>query len=170
MVEFLVNIMEWSGRQTSRAWGKPGGIPRFGSFCRTLPLQSKYDDTLVGCSTSPQRPERRQYRTVVCNEVRSGFACLGTVLLYSIVLLAVPLIYCHPANALPEFDCEHGMPCSSAHEAWPMLNLFNLDGTPMVSFADLLKPEDGSESIHETKVIVAAKRVRNINSRSGTTP
>ena len=140
MVEFLVNMMEWSGRQTSRAWGKPGGVRRAGPFCSPLALQFKSDHTLVGCSTSPQRLQRRLNGTVVCDEVRSGFACLGAVLLYSVVVLAVPLIDRHPSNALPEFACERGMPCSSTH-----------DGTPMACFPDLLKPEDASETIHETK-------------------
>jgi hypothetical protein len=39
----------------------------------------------------------------------------------------------------------------------------------MACFPDLLKPEDASDSTHERKVIVAAKRVRNINGGSGIT-
>jgi len=45
-------------------------------------------------------------------------------LLYSVVLLAAALVDCRPATALPAFARKYGMPCSSCHEAWPMLSPF----------------------------------------------
>lgn len=56
--------------------------------------------------------------------VGSGCARLGTALLFSVVLLAVCLIDCHPANAIPAFARKYGLPCSACHESWPMLNWF----------------------------------------------
>jgi len=57
-------------------------------------------------------------------EIRSGIARVGTALLYSVVLLAVFLIDCRPATAIPAFARKYGMPCSSCHEAWPKLSPF----------------------------------------------
>jgi hypothetical protein len=57
-------------------------------------------------------------------EVRSGFSRVGTALLFCVVLLAILLIDCRPASALPAFARKYGMPCSSCHEAWPMLSPF----------------------------------------------
>jgi len=57
-------------------------------------------------------------------DVRSSLARVGKVLLYSIVLVAILLIDSHPASALPAFARKYGMPCSSCHEAWPMLSPF----------------------------------------------
>jgi hypothetical protein len=57
-------------------------------------------------------------------EARSGFSRLGTALLFSVVLLAILLTDCRPASALPAFARKYGMPCSSCHEAWPMLSPF----------------------------------------------
>lgn len=57
-------------------------------------------------------------------EVKPGRARLGTGLLFSVVLLAVCLIDCSPANALPAFARKYGLPCSACHESWPMLNWF----------------------------------------------
>jgi len=57
-------------------------------------------------------------------EVRSGCARLGMAVLYAVVILAVLMIDCRPANALPAFARKYGMPCSSCHEAWPKLSPF----------------------------------------------
>jgi hypothetical protein len=57
-------------------------------------------------------------------EVRSDLACLGKALLYSVILLAVLMIDCHPAGAIPAFARKYGMPCSSCHEGWPKLSYF----------------------------------------------
>jgi hypothetical protein len=58
------------------------------------------------------------------NEARSGYARIGRVALYSIVVLAILLVDCRPASALPAFARKYGMPCSACHEAWPMLSPF----------------------------------------------
>ena len=58
------------------------------------------------------------------NEVASGFTRLCKALLYAVVLLAIVLIDCHPAKAIPAFARKYGMPCSSCHEAWPKLSPF----------------------------------------------
>ncbi len=57
-------------------------------------------------------------------EVRSGYARYGVVVLYSVVVLAILLVDCRPVSALPAFARKYGMPCSSCHEAWPMLSPF----------------------------------------------
>ncbi len=57
-------------------------------------------------------------------EVRSRAARAGKALLYSVVLVAVLLVTCRPASALPAFARKYGLPCSSCHEAWPMLSPF----------------------------------------------
>jgi hypothetical protein len=57
-------------------------------------------------------------------EVRYGYARYGVALLYSVVILAILLVDCRPASALPAFARKYGMPCSSCHEAWPMLSPF----------------------------------------------
>jgi hypothetical protein len=57
-------------------------------------------------------------------EIRSGFSRPVTALLFSVVVLAILLIDCRPASALPAFARKYGMPCSSCHEAWPMLSPF----------------------------------------------
>jgi hypothetical protein len=57
-------------------------------------------------------------------EVGSSFARLRNVLLFSAVLIALVLIDCRPASALPAFARKYGLPCSSCHEAWPMLSPF----------------------------------------------
>ncbi len=46
------------------------------------------------------------------------------VLAYSVVVLAVLLIDCRPASAIPAFARKYGLPCSSCHEAWPKLSPF----------------------------------------------
>jgi hypothetical protein len=56
--------------------------------------------------------------------VRSGMARTGVVFLYLAVLVAMLLIDCRPATALPAFARKYGLPCSSCHEAWPMLSPF----------------------------------------------
>jgi hypothetical protein len=57
-------------------------------------------------------------------EVRSGLSRIGTALVFSVALLAIFLVDCRPASALPAFARKYGMPCSSCHEAWPMLSPF----------------------------------------------
>lgn len=57
-------------------------------------------------------------------EVRSRAARAGKALLYSVILVAVLLVNCCPASALPAFARKYGLPCSSCHEAWPMLSPF----------------------------------------------
>jgi hypothetical protein len=57
-------------------------------------------------------------------EVRSGLSRIGTALLFSVALLAILLIDCRPANAIPAFARKYGMPCSSCHEGWPKLSYF----------------------------------------------
>ncbi len=47
-----------------------------------------------------------------------------TSLVYFVVLLAILLSTCDQASALPAFARKYGMPCSSCHEAWPMLSPF----------------------------------------------
>jgi hypothetical protein len=47
-----------------------------------------------------------------------------TTLLYVVAVLAIFLSTCSPASALPAFARKYGMPCSSCHEAWPMLSPF----------------------------------------------
>src|SRR6516164_1665355 len=39
-------------------------------------------------------------------------------------LLAIGLIDCRPAQAIPAFARKYGLPCSSCHQAWPMLSPF----------------------------------------------
>lgn len=57
-------------------------------------------------------------------EVGSDFARIGNAVLFSLVLLAILLINCRPASAIPAFARKYGMPCSSCHEAWPKLSPF----------------------------------------------
>ena len=49
---------------------------------------------------------------------------LGSVLVFSVTVLALCLLDCHPAQGLPAFARKYGMPCSACHEAWPMLSPF----------------------------------------------
>jgi hypothetical protein len=49
---------------------------------------------------------------------------LGSTLVFAVVSLAVCLIDCRPANAIPAFARKYGLPCSACHESWPMLNWF----------------------------------------------
>jgi hypothetical protein len=57
---------------------------------------------------------------------RSARVCArkGTRLVLFLLLLAVGLIDCRPAQAIPAFARKYGMPCSACHESWPMLNWF----------------------------------------------
>jgi len=48
----------------------------------------------------------------------------GARLVLFLILLAVALIDCRPAQGLPAFARKYGMPCSGCHESWPMLNWF----------------------------------------------
>jgi hypothetical protein len=56
--------------------------------------------------------------------LRSGEVRLCIRLLYAFTVLALLLLDCRPAAALPAFARKYGMPCSSCHEAWPMLSPF----------------------------------------------
>lgn len=47
-----------------------------------------------------------------------------TIVCQAVFLLAVLLVDCRPATALPAFARKYGMPCSACHEAWPMLSPF----------------------------------------------
>src|SRR5580700_774428 len=58
------------------------------------------------------------------NEVRNGFVRAAKALLYSVAIILFLLADCRPATALPAFARKYGMPCSSCHEAWPMLSPF----------------------------------------------
>jgi hypothetical protein len=58
------------------------------------------------------------------NEVRSGSVRAAKALLYSVAIVLFLLADCRPATALPAFARKYGMPCSSCHEAWPMLSPF----------------------------------------------
>jgi hypothetical protein len=58
------------------------------------------------------------------NEVRNGFVRAAKALLYSVAIVLFLLADCRPATALPAFARKYGMPCSSCHEAWPMLSPF----------------------------------------------
>jgi len=56
--------------------------------------------------------------------LKRGPARSSAGLLFSIFLLALLLLDCRPATALPAFARKYGMPCSSCHEAWPKLSPF----------------------------------------------
>jgi len=58
------------------------------------------------------------------NEVWKGSARWGAAQLFSVVLLALFVVDCRPARAIPAFARKYGMPCSSCHEAWPKLSPF----------------------------------------------
>jgi hypothetical protein len=62
-----------------------------------------------------------QFRSL---EVKGGRRRFAIGLLFSVVLLAILLVDCRQANALPAFARKYGMPCSSCHEAWPKLSPF----------------------------------------------
>ncbi|MGB7437076.1 MAG: hypothetical protein WBR26_01705 [Candidatus Acidiferrum sp.] len=62
--------------------------------------------------------------SVRSSEVRNGLACIAKALVYSAIFLAIFLVDCRPANALPAFARKYGLPCSSCHQAWPMLSPF----------------------------------------------
>jgi hypothetical protein len=56
---------------------------------------------------------------------RSGVTRSGIVwLMYGVILLAMFLVNCGPANAIPAFARKYGLPCSSCHEGWPKLSYF----------------------------------------------
>jgi hypothetical protein len=59
-----------------------------------------------------------------CKGVGWGQYRLGTSLVASVAFLLVLLFTCSSASALPAFARKYGMPCSSCHEAWPMLSPF----------------------------------------------
>jgi hypothetical protein len=62
-----------------------------------------------------------QFRSL---EVKGGRRRSAIGLVFSVVLLAILLVDCRQANALPAFARKYGMPCSSCHEAWPKLSPF----------------------------------------------
>ena len=49
---------------------------------------------------------------------------LESALVFSVVVLALCLLDCHPAQGIPAFARKYGLPCSACHESWPMLNWF----------------------------------------------
>jgi hypothetical protein len=49
---------------------------------------------------------------------------VGTAVGYLLFVLAILLVDCRPAAAIPAFARKYGMPCSSCHEAWPKLSPF----------------------------------------------
>jgi hypothetical protein len=57
-------------------------------------------------------------------EKKSKVARIATIACYVVFLLAVILVDCRPASALPAFARKYGMPCSACHLAWPMLSPF----------------------------------------------
>jgi len=62
-----------------------------------------------------------QFRSL---EVKGAWSRFAAGLGFSVALLALLLLDCRPANALPAFARKYGMPCSSCHEAWPKLSPF----------------------------------------------
>ncbi len=56
--------------------------------------------------------------------IRPNWARITTIVGYALFLLAVILVDCRPASAIPAFARKYGMPCSACHEAWPMLSPF----------------------------------------------
>src|SRR5271170_3561183 len=80
----------------------------------------------------PQLSARRCFHTFVggsmdslrSKEIQSDLARVGKALLYSSIFLMMFLVDCRPATALPAFARKYGLPCSSCHEAWPMLSPF----------------------------------------------
>lgn len=55
---------------------------------------------------------------------KSRVARLAMVAGYVFFALAILLVNCRPAAALPAFARKYGMPCSACHLAWPMLSPF----------------------------------------------
>ena len=47
-----------------------------------------------------------------------------SVVLLTLVLLALGLIDCGPAQGIPAFARKYGMPCSACHQVWPLLSPF----------------------------------------------
>jgi hypothetical protein len=47
-----------------------------------------------------------------------------SALVFCVVLLALCLADCRPAQGIPAFARKYGLPCSACHESWPMLNWF----------------------------------------------
>jgi hypothetical protein len=58
------------------------------------------------------------------NEVRHGLFRAGKAVVYVVVIVMAVMVDCHRATALPAFARKYGLPCSSCHEAWPMLSPF----------------------------------------------
>ena len=112
-MEFLVSMVESYGRQSAHASVEPGGTSRAGCFRDTLPLPFKFEQILFVCLTLSLHAQRRQHGTGVLETIVGSIVCVGTVLRCSVVLLAVLLIECHPANAVPAFAPKYGIPCSS---------------------------------------------------------
>lgn len=56
--------------------------------------------------------------------VKTSWSGVGTVLVYSLLVLAILLVDCRPSAAIPAFARKYGMPCSACHLAWPMLSPF----------------------------------------------
>jgi hypothetical protein len=56
--------------------------------------------------------------------LRSKGSPKGKLWLYCVIFLAIFLINCSPASAIPAFARKYGLPCSSCHEGWPKLSYF----------------------------------------------
>lgn len=56
--------------------------------------------------------------------VRGRKSWFSSTLVGSFLVLALLLVDCRPALAIPAFARKYGMPCSSCHEAWPKLSAF----------------------------------------------
>jgi hypothetical protein len=56
--------------------------------------------------------------------VHSASGGFRSALFSLVLLLAIFLLDCRPAAAIPMFARKYGMPCSSCHEAWPKLSPF----------------------------------------------
>jgi len=56
--------------------------------------------------------------------LQSGGVRFARTVMYSFAVLALILIECYPAQAIPAFARKYGLPCSSCHEAWPKLSPF----------------------------------------------
>ncbi|HTZ47504.1 MAG TPA: hypothetical protein VMH20_07930 [Verrucomicrobiae bacterium] len=55
---------------------------------------------------------------------RSPFVRPVRFWLFGVIFLAIFLINCSPASAIPAFARKYGLPCSSCHEGWPKLSYF----------------------------------------------
>jgi hypothetical protein len=57
-------------------------------------------------------------------KIKTKAARLAVISCYVLFVLAIILVDCRPASAIPAFARKYGMPCSACHLAWPMLSPF----------------------------------------------